>query len=112
MLRVNDVPCLFPEGTLQAARKGALSRPGVPEARTWNLDFVDVDSLPRDPTTRLHAWHGYSNLVPASRKLRERAVRLVASLGGVDERRAADLLAACDGSVRAALDQLERTRQS
>jgi N-acetylmuramic acid 6-phosphate etherase len=44
-----------------------------------------------------------TNLVPSSRKLRRRAEALVATLGGVSPERAAELLDACHGSVRAAV---------
>jgi N-acetylmuramic acid 6-phosphate etherase len=43
------------------------------------------------------------NLSPASKKLRQRAVRVVMSLAKVDERRAAELVEGCDGSVGAAV---------
>ena len=48
-----------------------------------------------------------TNLHPASRKLRRRAVRIVMSLAQVDEGRAEELLAACHGSVH---DAVERAR--
>ena len=44
-----------------------------------------------------------TNVVPSSRKLRRRAEGLVASLAGVPPERAAELLDACHGSVRAAV---------
>lgn len=44
-----------------------------------------------------------TSLVPASRKLRERAVRIVVSLAEVDEPRARRLLEACDGNVAEAI---------
>ena len=46
-----------------------------------------------------------TNVVPSSRKLRRRAEGLIASLGGVTPERAAELLDACHGSVRAALER-------
>jgi N-acetylmuramic acid 6-phosphate etherase len=51
-----------------------------------------------------------TNLVPTSSKLRRRAERLVAELGGVDPEHAARLLEECHGSVRAALARVERER--
>jgi N-acetylmuramic acid 6-phosphate etherase len=51
-----------------------------------------------------------THLVPASRKLRDRSVRIVMDLGAVDEARAARLVDACDGSAAAALDLLARER--
>lgn len=47
------------------------------------------------------------HLVPASRKLRHRAVRIVASLAGIDEERARVLLEECHGSVH---DAVRRAR--
>jgi N-acetylmuramic acid 6-phosphate etherase len=44
-----------------------------------------------------------TNLVPSSRKLRRRAEGLIAALAGVSPERAAELLDACHGSVRAAV---------
>jgi N-acetylmuramic acid 6-phosphate etherase len=49
-----------------------------------------------------------SNLHPASRKLRRRAVGILVSLAGVDETRAEALLDECHGSVH---DALERARR-
>jgi N-acetylmuramic acid 6-phosphate etherase len=49
-----------------------------------------------------------AHLVPASRKLRRRALRILASLAGVDERTAARLLDAHHGSLAAALDAARR----
>jgi N-acetylmuramic acid 6-phosphate etherase len=40
-----------------------------------------------------------SNLVPASEKLRDRAARIIMSLGRMDHARALELLEACDGDV-------------
>jgi N-acetylmuramic acid 6-phosphate etherase len=51
-----------------------------------------------------------TNLVPSSRKLRRRAEGLVARLGGVSTERAAELLDACHGSVRAAVARARRER--
>jgi N-acetylmuramic acid 6-phosphate etherase len=51
-----------------------------------------------------------TNLVPASRKLERRALRILMTLGGVDEREARALLDACHGSVSDALDVLRRAR--
>jgi N-acetylmuramic acid 6-phosphate etherase len=44
-----------------------------------------------------------TNVIPSSRKLRRRAEGLVATLGGVSQERAAELLDACHGSVRQAV---------
>ena len=44
-----------------------------------------------------------TNLATTSEKLRERAVRIVMALSRCDERRAAELLAASDGNVSAAV---------
>ena len=49
-----------------------------------------------------------TNLVPASRKLERRALRILMTLGGVDEPAARSLLASCSGSVSEALDVLRR----
>jgi len=49
-----------------------------------------------------------THLRPVSEKLRRRARRIVAELGGVDEARAEALLAACDGQVAAALEVARR----
>lgn len=49
-----------------------------------------------------------TNLMPSSRKLRRRAVRIVSALGGVDAERARALLDACHGSVQ---DAVERARR-
>ena len=49
-----------------------------------------------------------TNLVPASRKLERRAVRILMTLGGVDEPEARALLVDCSGSVSAALEVLRR----
>jgi len=54
---------------------------------------------------RLGLVHGnlMTNLATTSEKLRERAVRIVMALSRCDEKRAAELLAACDGNVSAAV---------
>jgi N-acetylmuramic acid 6-phosphate (MurNAc-6-P) etherase len=44
-----------------------------------------------------------TNLATTSEKLRERAVRIVMALSRCDEKRAAELIAACDGNVSAAV---------
>ena len=40
-----------------------------------------------------------SNLMPASEKLRERALRIIMSLGALEREEAVDLLRRCDGDV-------------
>jgi N-acetylmuramic acid 6-phosphate (MurNAc-6-P) etherase len=52
-----------------------------------------------------------TNLVPASRKLERRALRILMTLGGVDEPAARALLAECRGSVSGALEALRRARE-
>ena len=52
-----------------------------------------------------------TNLVPSSRKLRRRAEGLIASLGGVSAERAAELLDACHGSIRGALERARGERE-
>ncbi len=47
-----------------------------------------------------------TNLVPASRKLEVRALRILSTLGGIDEQRARTLLRECHGSVQEALARL------
>ncbi len=47
-----------------------------------------------------------TNLVPASRKLEGRALRILSTLGGIDEQRARKLLRECHGSVQEALARL------
>lgn len=47
-----------------------------------------------------------TNLVPSSRKLEGRALRILCALGRVDEARAAELLRECHGSVQDALARL------
>jgi N-acetylmuramic acid 6-phosphate etherase len=47
-----------------------------------------------------------THMIPASEKLRERGVRIVMSLGGLDRAAAAALLAECDGSVAEAIRSL------
>jgi len=49
-----------------------------------------------------------THLVPASDKLRRRAVRIVMALGPTDEARAMALLEACAGDVHAAVNQARR----
>jgi len=49
-----------------------------------------------------------THLTPVSRKLQSRAVRILCTLGGVDEPRARDLLAAHEGRVEAALASLRK----
>jgi N-acetylmuramic acid 6-phosphate etherase len=49
-----------------------------------------------------------TNLVPASRKLERRALRILMTLGGVAETEARALLAACSGSVSEALERIRR----
>lgn len=51
-----------------------------------------------------------TNLVPASRKLEGRALRILSSLGGIDEDRARSLLRECHGSVQDALARLRGER--
>jgi N-acetylmuramic acid 6-phosphate etherase len=51
-----------------------------------------------------------TNLLPASRKLRVRALRMLMELGQVEEERARALLDRCHGSVHDALELLRRER--
>ena len=51
-----------------------------------------------------------TNLLPASRKLRVRALRMLMELGDVEEPRARELLDRCHGSVHDALELLRRER--
>lgn len=51
-----------------------------------------------------------TNLMPASRKLRERARRILMELGDVDEAVARELLERCHGSVHDALERLRAER--
>jgi N-acetylmuramic acid 6-phosphate etherase len=51
-----------------------------------------------------------TNLLPASRKLRVRALRMLMELGQVEEERARELLDRCHGSVHDALELLRRER--
>mgnify|MGYP000393560914 CR=1 FL=1 len=53
-----------------------------------------------------------THVSPVSSKLRERAVRILMELGGVDAERAQDLLRQTDGSVEQALDVIEAQRSS
>lgn len=48
------------------------------------------------------------HLVPVSEKLRQRAVRIVAQVGGLDEARARELLDACEGDLGRALERVQR----
>ncbi|MEN8181743.1 MAG: N-acetylmuramic acid 6-phosphate etherase [Myxococcota bacterium] len=52
-----------------------------------------------------------TNLMPASRKLRVRGMRMVMELGRVDEDRARELVDRCHGSVHDALELLRRERR-
>jgi N-acetylmuramic acid 6-phosphate etherase len=49
-----------------------------------------------------------THLAPASEKLRQRAVRIVAEVGGLDDARAQALLDACGGDLGRALERLGR----
>ena len=51
-----------------------------------------------------------SNVQPASEKLRDRAVRILMSLGDLDREKAAKLLAECDGDVALATRRAEGTK--
>ena len=51
-----------------------------------------------------------TNLKPASRKLRKRAMRIVMSLGGVSEDRARELLEACGGNLPEAIENARGAR--
>jgi N-acetylmuramic acid 6-phosphate etherase len=51
-----------------------------------------------------------TNLVPSSRKLEGRALRILCTLGRVDEKRARELLRECHGSVQDALARLRTAR--
>ncbi len=51
-----------------------------------------------------------THVSPVSSKLRERAVRILTELGGVDEKRAQDLLRQTEGSIEQALALLETER--
>jgi len=51
-----------------------------------------------------------TNLLPSSRKLRARGLRMLMELGEVDEARARELLDRCHGSVHDALELLRRER--
>lgn len=50
-----------------------------------------------------------ANLVPASAKLRDRAVRILMSIGRIDRTRALELLEACDGDVSEASRRVQET---
>ena len=50
-----------------------------------------------------------TNLVPASRKLKKRALRIVMALADVDEARAGELLEACEGDVNRAVERARET---
>ncbi len=52
-----------------------------------------------------------TNLLPASRKLRARGLRILMELGRVDKARAQDLLDRCHGSVHDALEILRQERE-
>jgi N-acetylmuramic acid 6-phosphate etherase len=52
-----------------------------------------------------------TNLVPASRKLETRALRILSTLGEIDEARARALLHECHGSVQDALARLRSERE-
>ena len=52
-----------------------------------------------------------TNLLPASRKLRARGLRILMELGRVDEARAQDLLEHSHGSVHDALEMLRQERE-
>ena len=52
-----------------------------------------------------------TNLMPASRKLRARALRILMAAAGLDRAAAETLLAACHGSVADALERLARSTQ-
>lgn len=56
--------------------------------------------------------HHMTHVSPVSSKLRERAVRILTELGGVDTTRAQDLLRQTEGSVEQALALLETERRS
>ena len=56
--------------------------------------------------------HHMTHVSPVSSKLRERAVRILAELGGIDEKRAQGLLRQTEGSVEQALALLETERKS
>ena len=51
-----------------------------------------------------------TNLIPVSRKLKRRAVRIVASLAQIPEEDAAELVEQCHGSAQDALERLRRSR--
>jgi N-acetylmuramic acid 6-phosphate etherase len=51
-----------------------------------------------------------TNLVPSSRKLEGRALRILCTLGRIDEKRARELLRECHGSVQDALARLRTAR--
>ena len=53
-----------------------------------------------------------TNLVPASRKLETRALRILSTLGEIDEARARALLRECHGSVQDALARLRSEREA
>jgi N-acetylmuramic acid 6-phosphate etherase len=57
------------------------------------------------------AGHQMTNMLPASRKLRARGLRILMELGRVDEARAQDLLEHCHGSVHDALEILRQERE-
>jgi N-acetylmuramic acid 6-phosphate etherase len=92
-------PCVGPEVIAGSTRmKGGLAQKMV-------LHLMSTATM-----VRLGRVEGnlMTNLVPASRKLERRALRILMTLGGVDEPAARSLLAACRGSVSEALDMLRR----
>jgi N-acetylmuramic acid 6-phosphate etherase len=54
--------------------------------------------------------HHMTHVSPVSSKLRERAVRILMELGGIDEKRAQALLRQTGGSVESALVLIETER--
>jgi N-acetylmuramic acid 6-phosphate etherase len=92
-------PCVGPEVIAGSTRmKGGLAQKMV-------LHLLSTATM-----VRLGRVEGnlMTNLVPASRKLERRALRILMSLGGIEEAAARDLLARCHGSVSEALETLRR----
>jgi N-acetylmuramic acid 6-phosphate etherase len=97
---------------LANAAEIAIVLPTGPEALTGSTRLkagtaqkIALNTLSTAVMVRLGKVHGnlMVDVVAANRKLRERALRLVQAVTGIDETRARDLLARADGRVKVAI---------
>jgi len=84
---------------------GAEAIAGSTRLKAGTAQKIALNAVSTSVMVRLGKVHGnlMVDVVATNRKLRERAIRLVCTIAGVDEERARELLAQSDGSVKVAV---------